>query len=402
MVGTVAAVNLLLALHVLCMSAPATVPLLAVWFEFREGRGDWLAGELGRRLLAAALWLFLIGALLGLLIGWLQWERGLADALARLAGRVRYGVLELVFSSLLMLGHWFWWRSVPNVTKVWRGVRSLMGILAGTNLLYHFPVLFAVVTHLIHQRESMGEVIHAAEFRQYLADPAVTSRVVHILLAYLAAGGVAIIAIVNWLPVPRPAARDEGADGAARVSEISPSPSSDTNFKNDFQSSSESSRELPKSGEESETQRRRFTASGAQFAILPTVAQIPTGLWVFTQLSPMAQGRLLGGDLAAGLLLVLGIATAFWLLHLLASLCLGEHNPRLCRRATLVFVLTMILMTLSSRRVMASVTVTHLEATAASGWVVVSTTAAGMLTRESFGTSSPEEGMIPCPNLRTS
>jgi hypothetical protein len=333
--------SLLLAVHIICMSVTATVPLLTVWFEHCEGRGDYVAGVVGRWLLGAALWLFLIGSMLGLTVGWIQWEGGLADALTRLAGKVRYGVLELLFSAVLMLVHWSWWRSVPEASMGWRRMRSVLGLLAGTNLLYHFPVLFAVTSHLIHQGEAIGEAISPSEFRQYIVDPAVGSRVVHIVLASLAACGVAVIACVNFFPV----LRDSVENPLAKRKEST---------------SREEARKQEGSlagGQEPsilEQQRQRFTAWGARIAILPTVAQVPTGLWVFTQLSPLAQGRVLGKDLIAGPLLLLGIASALWLIHLLASLCLGEDNRLLSRRATLVFVLTMILMTLSSRRVMAS------------------------------------------------
>jgi hypothetical protein len=379
------AVNLLLALHVLVMGAPATLPLLAAWFEFREGRGDRVAGVLGRRLLGASLGLFLIGALLGLVVGWVQWDRGLSDALARLASRVHYGVLELIFSLVLLVGQWLWWRSAPEISRVGRGVRALLGILAGTNLLYHFPVLFAVISHLVHLGEATGEVMTAAEFRKFLTDPAVSSRVVHVVLAYLAGAGIAVIAAVNWFPAPQSCLPASDSPGVSRPdlpdSELPPS---QTPAMNEGGGRGEH--------ESGEHLRQRFSAWGAYWAVGPTVAQVPTGLWVFTQLSPVSQGRLLGGDLVAAGLLVAGIASALWMLHLLASICMGEHNRRVCRRVTWVFVLTMILMTLSSRRVMSHAVPPR---PVAGGATVTFTRLANQL-------DSLQEGANTCPSPRAS
>jgi hypothetical protein len=302
--------GVLLAVHIICMLISAMNPLTAVWCEYREGKGDSLAGDVGRWLLALALVLFMIGALLGLVVGWVDWRGGLGSALERLPSKVFFGIIELLFSAVLILAHWQWWRLVPRPSVAVRTVRAFLSFLAGTNLLYHFPVLFAVIRHLIHQGEAVGDVLSASEFRVYLADPAVSSRVIHVLFASLVGGGMALLASVNLFGLHR-------------------------------------------KSDQAEQDRRRITAWGARLALLAGVAQLPTGLWVFTQLSPVGQGRLLGGDWMASLFLVLGIASAFWMLHLLASLCLGEDNLRLCRRTILAFVLTMILMTLSSRRVIA-------------------------------------------------
>lgn len=344
--------GVLLAAHIICMLVSAVNPLTAVWCEYREGRGDVLAGVVGRWLLAMALLLFVAGAVLGLLVGWIDWQGGLGSALERLPSKVFFGIIELVFSAVLILVHWQWWRRVTRPSGTIRSIRAMLGILAGTNLLYHFPVLFAVIRHLIHQGEAVGDVLSAGDFRVYLADPAVGSRVIHVVLASVVGGGMALLAGVNLFSLHRKTNENLRGEESSKVSTDEPTPGDSTGAGEPPTDSSVQETMSPEHATDcTERDRRRITAWGARLALLAGVAQLPTGLWVFTQLSPVGQSRLMGGDWLASLYLVLGITTAFWMLHLLASLCLGEDNRRLSRRAILAFVLTMILMTLSSRRV---------------------------------------------------
>ncbi len=65
--------SLLLALHLLCVNVAAGAPLIVAWFEWK-----WPADPLARRAgdyLSLAAWpSLLVGASLGLIIGWLRWN----------------------------------------------------------------------------------------------------------------------------------------------------------------------------------------------------------------------------------------------------------------------------------------------------------------------------------------
>src|SRR6185436_5037373 len=103
----------------------------------------------------------------GLLVGWIVWKQGLSAVIQRVPSKISYGVLEILFSFILtalQLSSWHFSRG-----RSWhRPVRMFLAFLAGTNLIYHFPVLFSVLTQLIHGGELSGATIPSSEFRDHL------------------------------------------------------------------------------------------------------------------------------------------------------------------------------------------------------------------------------------------
>jgi hypothetical protein len=242
-----------------------------------------------------------------LALGWWLWSDGLGAALRRVPSKIVFGIWELFFSAALMLAHWIWWRHRPG-RGLARTLRVLLALLAGTNLLYHFPILFAVATELIHQGDLAPTVIDAAGFRQRLLEGAVLARLLHFTLAALATCGITLMLYATWKA-------DGGSDGAA--------------------------------------QQRPLEVRGGRLALLAAVGQIPTGLWLMTRLPPVAQQRLLGGDTPAVALLIAGVVVALWLMHGLATIALGEPTRPLLLRSALLLAAVVVLMTGTSRRVLA-------------------------------------------------
>ena len=110
---------LLLAGHLLTVNVAAAGPLVCIWFEWREGRGNELAGSVGRQLAAVAIVSMIIGTLLGFLIGWHNWTPAYKQLVLHLGSRVSWGVVELVFSFLLMILHLWWWY-LPAILRLGR------------------------------------------------------------------------------------------------------------------------------------------------------------------------------------------------------------------------------------------------------------------------------------------
>ena len=123
--------------------------------------------------------------------------------------------------------------------------------MAGTNLLYHFPFLFLIISDVAAGHYVLEEAVDSARFRQFLVDPSIVARVVHFWLASFAVTGATLMLFSN------------------------------------------------KGEAEEAKDRKRYSIWGARLALAVTVCQLPVGLWVLSQLPRAAQQNVLGGDLVA-------------------------------------------------------------------------------------------------------
>ena len=57
---------------------------------------------------------------------------------------------------------------------------------------------------------------------------------------------------------------------------------------------------------------------------MPTLLQVPVGLWLLTQLPAQAQGSVMGADLLSTTFFGLAVLAAVWLMHQLAGVALGD------------------------------------------------------------------------------
>lgn len=294
----------LLAGHLLCVNVASVAPLLTIWWERLEARGDRDAGNWGRALLWHSITLLVVGVAIGLLLGWLHWTPEYAAALQRLRGKVTFGIVELVFSFVLMLIQVIWWSRSSGASRAARIVRGALALLASTNLLYHFPVLMVILAKSLSSAELSNEAIDAAEFRRRLLEPEVLASCVHIWLASIAVTGVWLIAWSCWQ------GRPTGVDDP----------------------------------------RARRSIWGARLALVPSLAQFPVGLWLLVTLPAFEQSRVLGADITISVLFGFSVLLAFWLLHLLAAIAFGDVRLELQMRTVVVLVLVVMLMTAVLRK----------------------------------------------------
>jgi hypothetical protein len=277
-------ITLLLATHLLCVNVAAAGPLVCLWLEWKQGRGDALAGRTASYLGQASLATLLLGGLLGLAIGGASWSDSYAALWAGpMSRKALWGVGEYVFSLLLAGGYVLWRRAA---TDRLRGLRCFVLLLNGTNLLYHFPFLFTVA-HDVFLRGEPTEPLTASQFRGWMAQPDVLARVVHVVLASFAVTGVTLIGY--GLRLQR--------------------------------------------REEAEADGERVSRWGGYLALIPSLLQVPVGLWLITVLPPDWQSRVLGGDLTAVVLLGGSVLLALFLLQELANIAFGEviHRKQLVR-----------------------------------------------------------------------
>ena len=291
-------VGFVFGLHLLCVNVAAAGPLVAAVLDGCEGRGNALAGQAGRYLAWWATLLLLPGGLLGMAVGALLWNPTYYAVLQRLPSKIYFGVWEVVFSLVLMAIQVAWWKARPNALAWERGARIFVAILASTNLLYHFPVLFGVIESITTGPTPLGDEINSATFRTFLAEPQLLARVAHFLLAAIANCGIMLLGLA--LRMQRQKANSEAA--------------------------------------------QRVATWGGRLALIPTLLQIPTGLWLTATLPAFLQGDVTGGDAITCLLFLVSLAAAFGLLQVLAAISIGDvERPKLIRAMILMVVIVLLM-----------------------------------------------------------
>jgi len=277
----------LLTLHFLTVYVAGIAPFLCLWLEWRESAyGDKLAGRLGRRLAREALLAVLVGSGLGFLalyLGQLNDGGRFLSALWSVPSRGEWlGMPERLWSALgelllyvIAFGIYaIWWRlgdDRDGRPRWWgRLIHRLLALFAGTNLLYHFPVLFAVAGSLLTNPTGAEPV----RFLSLMGRPEVLTRVIHGWLAATAiTGGYLMLAVY----------READPEDA-----------------------------------------KRATTWGARLTLLAVGLQLPAGYALFTQLPTLLQGQLLGGSLWSAGLFALAVLGTIGLLQMLSSLAAGD------------------------------------------------------------------------------
>jgi hypothetical protein len=285
---------ILLAWHLLCVNLASVAPLVGVWLEWLDARGNAAARRLAPLLAWHGVISLLLGVSLGTSIGWLLWSDRYREAVLQLGSRLHNGGAELVFSLALMIWH-AWWCSRPSTpSRRGRWGRATLAILAGTNLVYHFPVLMVILARLATGEDPTTDVLNSAAFRQRLVDPLVLARCVHFWLASVAVTGVWLLAISwRW-------------QGRLAVD--------------------------PSQGSLDSDDAHQVARWGARLALIPTLLQIPSGIWLLSTIPPLAQSRLLGGDPVATLAFGGSVLLALGFMHHLAAIGMGETSrPQLAR-----------------------------------------------------------------------
>jgi len=283
--------TLLLIAHLLCVNVAAGAPILCVWLEWR---GDALARRVAAYLGRMGLVTLVAGGLFGLAIGWLKWSPAYCELwTGPLAYKLHWGAAELVFSLVLAVVYWLLVGGKGGTSAGSRIGRGLVALLNGTNLLYHFPPLFAVASKLYETGQTAGATIRGAQFRQLAWSGEAPALAIHVILASVAVAGVMLLGLaLRWLHHDKPP-----ADVA------------------------------------------RIATWGSRWALGASLVQLPVGLWTLMVLPAESQASLMGTQVMGTMLFLGAMLTMFWLLRELTGVALGEATrPAMIRSMTAMLV----------------------------------------------------------------
>jgi hypothetical protein len=309
------------ACHLLAVDVAAAGPLMAIWLEWRATRrGDLFAGEIGRRLAIWSLAAAIIGVGLGLLAVFAlpQLEPPeYRQAFRRVTPYLWWSVVgELVFYVACMAGYILLWRRW-QAHRFWH---RALAVLASTNVLYHFPTLFTIISAL-SMRPKLAELpLDAPLFRRMLVQGEVVSRVVHHWLASLAVAAAFAMWLAARVGIPALAGSRPRKGGTPTV-------------------------EVGDQGSASP-----IIKQAARVALLATTVQVAVGIWVLLALPVAMENQVLGEDWLATALFGTSIVAALGLMHHLSVIALGDVSRRTVGRATLLMVLVVVLMSATLHR----------------------------------------------------
>ncbi len=300
----------LLATHLLAVNVASGAPFWTVFCEVGYCRNRILAQRSGFYLSVAGFGALIVGLVLGLALFGLRWtsEDKFDDAATLLQYKLGWGGAELAFSALLgAISIWLWnERADASAARQWkRWIRGGIGFLNATNLLYHFPPLFLVLRRVAAEAAAGGDEsgpINASQFRHLMIQPPVPAMSVHVILASLAMSGIALMGLSLRL-------------------------------------------RRQDSSKEGELLADRAAIWAGRAAIVPTLLQIPVGLWLLNDVGQSVQAKLIGGSLVASLLFLLAIVAALLLLHNLATVSAGQTDRRTLMISMGLSTLTVFLMT---------------------------------------------------------
>lgn len=294
-------VTLVVAVHLLGANLASAGPFVAMWLQ-RRGvhHGDVAAYEMGRSIVRASMLALVVTIVLGLAalgLVWLARPEPFFHAAGRLPmSRYWFGIAELLFYFICLAGYLWWGKGSPQSFRKRRRwwLQGLL-LLAGTDVAYHFPPLFAIIG-VLGTRPIPAEA--NVRFTTLLIDPEVQAFLLHFALASLAVTGAAIMAI-GWRR-----SRDDA----------------------------------------SSAEWQRFIVWGGRIALVPTVLQLLVGMLVLAQIPDTSRQALMGHDLAATGVFVLALVASVALMHRLAAVALGDTRRAEVLGALALLLLTVLLM----------------------------------------------------------
>lgn len=292
---------LLFAAHVVSVGIGGVGPLFCVWLDSRSRRQVARRTEtnqavpdeivipvehlLARQLAVWSVVMLVIGAVLGaaqLAVMWLGSDRYYFELLGLIAReRLEFGGIEWLFSiGCMSIYLWVqarrpYLRSLPGL------IVFLLPLASATNALYHFPILFAVITVLGFE----GVVAASApiKFIQYLFDEVVLLRAAH----FIGAAVMVTSAFLMWLCL-RASGGDEKCTASAKT----------------------------------------VIQQAGIVAVVAVGAEIVLGISMLSVLPDTSQRALLGGDLLATSVFFASVIAVVGSLHQLGMICLGRCDAR--------------------------------------------------------------------------
>ena len=180
-------------MHLLVIAVAAAGPLLCIALNAKQlNRKDMLERDtywmLGTTLSRHANVALIVGSVFGLIVAGIVWDHDFHQRCHVLKSRFIYLGIEWVFSCVLLLIAHLWWAKRPCGLRPFL-FRSLLIVLATTNLLYHFPIIFMLVHEIprevVDALESSGTELNRQQFYEYAFSSSMLARWLHIVVSML-------------------------------------------------------------------------------------------------------------------------------------------------------------------------------------------------------------------------
>ncbi len=269
----------------MAMNLASAGPLLCVWLARRSSNP--LRDGLGRTLAWLSTWALVLGMLTGGAILCFPSSAKLLAALSRFPTRALwFAAAELAFSLACLLLYAYSWRALQR-HRWWH---ALLALLASTNLLYHFPPLMSVLGKLAADPHwAKVKILDRAALLPLMQHSEILALSLHFLLASFAVAAIALL----WLLDKGPTEQDAQKTHAAQL-----------------------------------------TRPTASIALLASVLQLPSGIWLLISLPQPAQRAVTGASMIASLAFLGALLLTFLLLQRLLTLAIGpvdspNETPRL-------------------------------------------------------------------------
>jgi hypothetical protein len=201
-----------LAAHLMAVAFGSAAPLVVLALDLRAaGDADSDAAKLAQRLGRQSIHAMLVGGALGLVALALLWQRGAAGWFSVWGQiptrRLWFTAVEFFVSLAAMAFYLALWRQSwqHRSGRRWRLaglVRRMLTVIASTNLVYHFPLLFIVVAEAQTRPELRGASLGSAAFGRLFLDGEVLARIAHFVLLGLLATGLWLL----WTSIRPPRA----------------------------------------------------------------------------------------------------------------------------------------------------------------------------------------------------
>jgi hypothetical protein len=176
----------------------------------------------------------------------------------------------------------------------------LLAILAATNVLYHFPPLFTMLSLMSTRPELADAPLDRSLYVELFTDTETLARVAHHWLSSITTAGVALMLLATRRSRTQTETPTESIDWPAIFA--------------------------------------------ARIALCATVLQLPTGLWLLLASPAKAQSQLLGGEISTTLLFATAILTMVVLLQNLAAAALGDSSRSTAVKTALLLLTVLLLM----------------------------------------------------------
>jgi hypothetical protein len=331
--------SLIFGIHLLAVDIAMAGPLLAVWLRWRVRRLEPVSGsrelppehkasatdQLGRRVAAWSLAAAALGVVLGLVALVLVPHAEAAPygrALNQLpAARWWFVAAEVVFYFITLGAYYLLWRRLERRPLL----HGALAVAAATDLIYHFPPLFAVVSTLSLRPNFWDVPLDHALYWRLLLEGDTLSRVIHYWLAAWAVGATGVMLLTL---------RSFAETTIANPTAVSPTDPSATS--------------ASAGGPSADPNGIRWRA--ARIALMVSLVQLPVGVWVVCELPLVVQSQLLGEDILSTALFGVSLVAALGLMHHLAMIALGDGRRGATLRAAGLMMATVLLMVAALHR----------------------------------------------------